>query len=201
MENVVGRSWGFWQAYFPVLQEHFRAQLGHVDAHDFYRAVNKVQPSFIRVEADELTYNMHIILRFELEQALINGDLAVADLPAAWNDKMRELLGVVPPDDRQGVLQDIHWSRPGFGYFPTYALGNLYAAQLYEAAVAQQPAIAEEMAQGQVTSLLAWLGEHIHQHGRKFTPAELVQRATGRALSHEAFVRYVTNKFSSIYEL
>ena len=201
MENVVGRSWGFWQAYFPVLQEHFPAQLGHVDAHDFYRAVNKVQPSFIRVEADELTYNMHIILRFELEQALINGDLAVADLPAAWNDKMRELLGVVPPDDRQGVLQDIHWSRPGFGYFPTYALGNLYAAQLYEAAVAQQPAIAEEMAQGQVTSLLAWLGEHIHQHGRKFTPAELVQRATGRALSHEAFVRYVTNKFSSIYEL
>src|SRR5690606_22615143 len=185
--NIVGRSWGFWQAHFPALQEHFPQQLGNVTARDFYRAVNKVQPSFIRVEADELTYNMHIILRFELEQALIAGTLAVRDLPEAWNAQMESLLGVVPPTDSEGVLQDIHWSRPGFGYFPTYALGNLYAAQFYEAATEQNPAVAEGLAQGDVTALMEWLGENIHQHGRKFRPAELVQRATGKPLSHEAF--------------
>ncbi|MCA9968745.1 MAG: carboxypeptidase M32 [Anaerolineales bacterium] len=201
MENIVGRSRGFWQAHFPKLQAMFPAQLGGATAEDFYRAVNKVQPSFIRVEADELTYNFHIILRFELEQAMLSGDLAAADLPAAWNDKMRELVGVVPPNDAEGCLQDVHWSRPGFGYFPTYALGNLYAAQFYETAVAQNPAIAAEMAAGQTTSLLQWLRDNIHQHGKKFTPAELVQRATGQPLSHQAFMRYVTAKFSALYGL
>jgi carboxypeptidase Taq len=148
IENVVGRNLGFWQAHYPRLQQLFPDQLGSHDVMAFYRAINKVQPSFIRVEADELTYNFHIILRFELEQALLNGDLAVADLPTAWNDKMQALLGVVPPTDSEGCLQDVHWTRPGFGYFPTYALGNLYAAQFYETAVAQNPTIAEEMAQG-----------------------------------------------------
>ncbi|MBK7894115.1 MAG: carboxypeptidase M32 [Anaerolineaceae bacterium] len=201
MENLVGRSLGFWQAHYPKLQALFPAQLGGHDVMAFYRAVNKVQPSYIRVEADELTYNFHIILRFELEQALLNGDLAVADLPTAWNDKMQELLGVVPPTDTEGCLQDVHWSQPSFGYFPTYALGNLYAAQFYETAVSQNPTIAEEMAQGKTEALLAWLGENIHQYGRKFTPSELGHRITGGPLTHEPFMRYVTQKFSQIYEL
>ena len=201
MENVVGRSRGFWQAHFPALQEYFPKVLGNNTAEDFYRAINKTQASYIRVEADELTYNFHIILRFELEQAMLNGDLAVADLPTAWNDKMRDLLGVTPPDDAQGCLQDVHWSRPGFGYFPTYALGNLYAAQFYETAVAQDPAVGEELGRGSTAALLAWLRENIHRHGKKFTPGELVVRVTGRPLDHAAFMRYATAKFGELYGL
>lgn len=201
MENVAGRSLGFWQAHFGKLQSVFPEQLGEQTVEDFYRAINKVQPSFIRVEADELTYNFHIILRFELEQEMVNGDLVAADIPEAWNAKMEELLGIVPPNDSEGCLQDVHWSRPNFGYFPTYALGNLYAAQFYEAAVADEPLIAEQMAQGNTEALVGWLRTHIHQHGRKFTPRELVQRVTGRPLDHEAFLRYASEKFSAIYEL
>jgi carboxypeptidase Taq len=201
MENIVGRSRGFWQTHFPTLQSLFPEALGGNTAEDFYRAINKTQSSFIRVEADELTYNFHIILRFELEQALLNGDLAVTDLPAAWNDKMKELLGIVPPNDSQGCLQDVHWSRPGFGYFPTYALGNLYAAQFYETAVAQNPVVTEEMSRGQTTALLAWLRENIHQHGKKFTPGELVRHVTSQPLGHAAFMRYVNGKFRELYEL
>jgi carboxypeptidase Taq len=201
MENIVGRSRGFWQAYYLPLQSTFPEQLNDYSVEDFYRAINKVQPSFIRVEADELTYSFHIILRFELEQALMTGDLAVRDLPVVWNDKMDELLGIVPPTDSTGCLQDVHWTRPTFGYFPTYALGNLYSAQFYEAAVAQNPEIVDEMAAGKTDALLAWLRENIHQHGRKFTPRELVQRVTGQPLYHEPFTRYVTAKFSAIYGL
>ena len=200
-ENLVGRSLGFWQAHYPKLQSLFPEQLGQRTAEDFYRAINKDQPSYIRVEADELTYNFHIILRFELEQAMLNGELAARDLPAAWNAKMEELLGVVPPTDSQGCLQDVHWTRPGFGYFPTYALGNLYGAQFFETAVAQSPAILDELNQGQTTRLLAWLRENIHQHGRKFTPGELVERVTGQPLSHAAFMRYAKTKFTELYNL
>lgn len=201
MENIVGRSRGFWQAHFPKLQSVFPEALGGHAAEDFYRAINKTQPSFIRVEADELTYNFHIILRFELEQAMLNGDLIAADLPMAWNDKMQALLGITPPNDSQGCLQDVHWSRPGFGYFPTYALGNLYGAQFFETAAAQNPAIVEELARGRTAALLAWLRENIHQYGKKFTPGELVVRVTGQPLDHEAFMRYVTAKFGDLYEL
>jgi carboxypeptidase Taq len=199
IENIVGRSLGFWQRHYPRLQETFPAQLGNYDVHAFYRAINKVQPSFIRVEADEMTYNFHIMLRFELEQAMLEGDLVVADLPTAWNDKMNELLGVVPPTDTLGCLQDVHWTRPGFGYFPTYALGNLYAAQMYETAVTQNPQIGADMADGDPASLVGWLREEVHQHGRKYTPGELIVRATGKPLSHEPFVRYITQKFSALY--
>lgn len=201
IENFVGRSRGFWKAHYPELRSSFPAQFTPHSLETFYRAINKVHASYIRVEADELTYNFHIILRFELEQDMLNSDLAVADLPAAWREKMHHLLGVVPPDDRLGCLQDIHWSSPGFGYFPTYALGNLYAAQFLAAAVAQNPVVADEMAVGRTESLLSWLRENIHQHGRKFPPSELVQRATGARLSHEPFVKYVTAKFSEIYDL
>ncbi|NJN55413.1 MAG: carboxypeptidase M32 [Anaerolineae bacterium] len=198
IENMVGRSLGFWQTHFPRLQALFPAQLGAVTAVQFYRAVNKVHPSFIRVEADELTYNLHIILRFELEQALLNGELAAADLPAAWAEKMQELLGVTPPSDTEGCLQDVHWTRPSFGYFPTYALGNLYAAQLYEAATSQNPAITTDMAQGDPVSLVTWLRENVHRYGRKYTPRELIIRATGQPLTHAPFIRYVTKKFGEM---
>ncbi len=201
MENIVGRSRGFWETHYLKLQSYFPDQLNGYMAKDFYRAINKVHPSYIRVEADELTYNFHIILRFELEQAMLNGDLVAADLPAAWNDKMQELLGIVPPTDTLGCLQDVHWSRPGFGYFPTYALGNFYAAQLWETAVSVNPAIQSEIHQGKTDALLSWLSENIHQHGRKFTASTIVQRATGKPLSHEPFMRYVTAKFSQIYAL
>ncbi|MCI0397936.1 MAG: carboxypeptidase M32 [Chloroflexi bacterium] len=201
VENFVGRSRGFWRVHLPRVQEFFPSQLGQVSVEQFYRAVNKVEPGFIRVEADELTYNMHIILRFELEQALLAGRLVVADLPAAWNQKMKEFLGIVPPTDRQGVLQDIHWTMMGFGYFPTYTLGNLYAAQFYEAAVEQNPSLLEEMAAGRFGALLDWMRQYVHQHGRKLTPAEIVTQATGRPLSHHPFVRYATAKYSEIYGL
>jgi carboxypeptidase Taq len=201
IENIVGRSRGFWQRHFPQLQQLFPDQLHAHTAEDFYCAINKVQPSYIRVEADELTYNFHIILRFELEQAMLNGDLAPAGLPTAWNDKMQELLGIVPPTDTLGCLQDVHWTRPGFGYFPTYALGNLYAAQLYESAVTQNPAIAANMAQGETVSLVDWLRENVHQYGRKFPPGELILHATGQPLSHQPFIRYITAKFTDLYDL
>lgn len=200
-ENYVGRSRSFWQAHFPRLQDLFPAQLSDVTAEQFYLAVNKVQPSFIRVEADELTYNLHIILRFELEQALLTGDLAVSELPAAWNSQMEQLLGVAPPTNREGVLQDIHWTRPSFGYFPTYALGNIYAAQIFAAAKAQLAEIDSELSEGRTAALLDWLRENIHQHGRKFLPSELIERATGRPLSHDDFVTYARAKFGEIYDL
>lgn len=201
IENMIGRSRGFWQAHYPKLQETFPEQLGDQSLDNFYRAINKVQPSFIRVEADELTYNFHIMLRFELEQAMLNGDVTAAELPTAWNDKMQELLGIAPETDAEGCLQDVHWTRPGFGYFPTYALGNLYAAQLYQTATEQQPDIPEQISQGDTSGIVDWLRENVHQHGRKFPPAELIQRATGKPLSHEPFVAYVTDKFSQIYSL
>jgi carboxypeptidase Taq len=201
VENIIGRSRGFWQAHWPKLQELFTDQLEGATLDDFYRAINKVEPSYIRVEADELTYNLHIILRFELEQAMLNGDLAAAGVPAAWNEKMQELLGIVPPTDREGCLQDIHWSSPNFGYFPTYTLGNLYAAQFYQAALSQEPRLEQELSRGETNGLLQWLRHHIHRHGRKFLPGELVRQVTGRPLSHEPFVHYVTEKFSAIYEV
>jgi len=201
MENIVGRSRGFWEARFGGLQAAFPAALGDTDADGFYRAVNKVSGTPIRVESDELTYNLHIVLRFELEQALLAGDLAVRDLAGAWNDRMAALLGIVPPSNREGVLQDVHWTRPSFGYFPTYALGNLIAAQLYEAAVAADPTVATDLQAGSPAALWSWLGEHVHQHGKRFKPAELVERATGSPLSVDAFVRYARAKFSDVYDL
>ncbi|MDJ0751971.1 MAG: carboxypeptidase M32 [Ardenticatenaceae bacterium] len=200
-ENLVGRSRGFWNTHYNHLQNAFPQQLGSISLEQFYRAINKVQPSFIRVEADELTYNMHIILRFELEQAMLNGDLEVNDVPTAWNDKMAELLGVTPANDAVGCLQDIHWTRPSFGYFPTYALGNFYSAQILEAAIKQSPQIETELARGQVDALHQWLRENIHQHGKKYDSAELITRATGRPLTHEPFVAYAHKKFGEIYQL
>lgn len=201
MENLVGRSRAFWQVHYPVLQKAFPDQLGNRSAEDFYRAINKVSPSYIRVEADELTYNLHIMLRFELEQAMVNGEVTAEQLPDAWNSKMKELLGVIPPTDTLGCLQDIHWTGTSFGYFPTYALGNFYSVQLLEAAQAQDASIQEDLEKGSTVALKKWLGENIHQHGKKFDPPELVTMATGRPLDHKPFVAYAKAKFGEIYNL
>ncbi len=200
-ENIVGRSRDFWEHFYPQLQLKFDGTLDDVSLESFYRAINYVQPSLIRVEADEVTYCLHIMLRFELEIDLLTEKLAVKDLPEAWNAKMESYLGIVPPTNREGVLQDVHWSSGILGYFPTYALGTLLSAQLYEAALQAHPNIPFEIAQGKFDTLLQWNREHVHQHGRKYTPAELTKRATGQPLQHDAFMRYLRTKYGEIYEL
>lgn len=200
-ENFVGRSLEFWEKMYPDCQRAFPEALGGVSLDVFHGAINTVQASLIRVEADEVTYNLHIILRFEIERDIISGRLEVRDVPAAWNAKMKELLGITPPDDAQGCLQDIHWSAGMFGYFPTYALGNLYGAQFFEAAQRAIPNLRDELRRGQYTPLLAWLRENIHQHGMHYQPVELVRRVTGEPLSVEPFLRYVRAKFGPIYGL
>ncbi len=198
-ENIVGRSRGFWQFWFPRLREVFPAQLADQTVESFYRAVNKVSPSFIRVEADEVTYGLHIMLRFELENALVERRLAVADVPEAWNAKMHEYLGIVPPNDAQGCLQDVHWAYGDLGYFATYLLGSMFAAQLYAQALREVPAIPEQIARGEFGELLAWLREKVHAHGRKFTLDELARRVTGASLHARAYLTYLKTKFGEIY--
>ncbi len=200
-ENLVGRSRPFWQFAYPRLQALFPRQLGNVSLEAFYKAINKVKPSFIRVEADEATYNLHIMLRLELEIALAEGSLEVKDLPEAWNARMQEYLGIVPPNDRLGVLQDVHWSAGLIGYFPTYALGNLVSAQLWEVIRRDLPDLESRIARGEFADLLAWLREKIHQHGAKFEPQDLVQRVTGSPITPEPYLRYLTAKYGEIYGL
>lgn len=198
-ENLVGRSRGFWAHYFPRLRETFPAQLADQDAESFYRAINKVKPSFIRVEADEVTYNLHIMLRFELEIALISGKLAVADVPEAWNAKLREYLGITPPHDALGCLQDIHWSSASFGYFATYALGTFFSAQLWDKALQDIPTLPDQIARGQFAELLGWLRQNVHQHGRKFTLDKLARDISGEPLQTRSWMRYIKNKFGELY--
>ncbi len=200
-ENIVARSRNFWMHYLPRLRDFFPRQLTGVDLDTFYRALNKVEPSLIRVEADEVTYNLHIFLRFELEQELLAGQLSVADLPQAWNAKMEEYLGVTPPDDAQGVLQDVHWADGYLGYFPTYALGNLLSVQFYNQALEEIPDLPEQIAKGQFDTLLSWLRDNIHTHGKKFTPVELVQRVTGEQMNAAPFLAYLQEKYAEIYGL
>jgi carboxypeptidase Taq len=200
-ENLIGRSKPFWKAYYPKLQKVFSKQLGSVSLDDFYRAINKVEPSYIRVEADETTYNLHIMLRFDLETALLKGDLAVDDLPDAWNQKVEEYFGLGPPDDANGVLQDVHWSSGYLGYFPTYALGNLMASQLWEKIDKDIPDLETQIEKAEFGDLLAWLRENVHRHGAKFYPQELLKRATGSELDPEPYMRYLRRKYSEIYAL
>jgi carboxypeptidase Taq len=200
-ENLVGRSRPFWSHYLPELKSTFPDQLGDASLDEFYRAINTVEPSLIRVDADEATYNLHIMLRFELEKSLLEGNLAVKDLPTAWNDKMDEYLGIVPPTDAKGVLQDIHWSAGLVGYFPTYALGNLIASQWWEQIGRDIPDIEDQIGSGQFAGLLAWLRQNIHQHGMKFKSTELIERITGGPLSAEPYLRYLNGKFGEIYGL
>lgn len=199
-ENLVGRGMPFWRCFFPKLQATVPSYRD-VPIEDWHFAINAVRPSFIRVEADEVTYALHIILRFDLERRLIRGELAVRDVPDAWNGGMRTLLGITPPNDAQGCLQDIHWSMGIFGYFPTYALGNLYAAQFFEQVRREIPDLDDQFARGELLPLREWLRERIHRPGRTFSADELVHRVTGRPLSHQPFVAYVRGKFTQLYGL
>ncbi len=200
-ENLVGRSLPFWEYFYPRLKKVFPSQLDGVSLKNFYKAINKVEPSFIRVNADEATYNLHIMLRLELEIALVEGKVAIKDLPEIWNAKMKEYLGITPPNDALGVLQDVHWSYGSIGYFSTYALGNLVSAQLWEKINKDIKGLDEEIRKGKFDSLLGWLRKHIHTQGRKYYPQELVQTITGSKITPEPYVRYLTTKYSGIYAL
>jgi carboxypeptidase Taq len=198
-ENMIGRSRAFWKYFLPHAKRMFPRQLKGVGGEKMYRAVNRVQPSLIRVAADEVTYNLHIMLRFELENALLEERVEVNDLPEVWNAKMREYLGVTPPNDAQGVLQDIHWSYGTFGYFPTYSLGNFFAAQLFDKIRQDIPDLEEQFERGNLRVLLDWLRANVHTHGRKFTLDELANKITGESLQTRSFVAYLKGKFGEIY--
>ncbi len=197
-ENIIGRSRAFWSHYLPVLQSHFPEQLGDVTLDALHKTINTVSRSLVRVEADEVTYNLHVALRFELELLLIDDALPLDDLPAAWNDRMEKYLGVRPPHDTLGVLQDIHWAWGELGYFPTYTLGNLYAAQLFEAMRAELPDVEEAISQGRLRVVREWLREKIHRHGYRYPAETLVEKISGRGISDEAFVRYLKTKYGQI---
>ncbi|MDX1437353.1 MAG: carboxypeptidase M32 [Anaerolineales bacterium] len=200
-ENLVGRSLPFWDHYYPKLVEVFPSQLGNVSKESFYKAVNKVEPSMIRVEADEATYNLHIMLRLGIEIALIEGSLDVADLPEAWDQGMEDYLGIRPADQAEGVLQDVHWSMGLLGYFSTYALGNLISAQLWERIREDIPNLDDQIRRGDFGELLGWNREKIHRHGAKFEPQELIERVTGSRINPDPYVRYLAEKYSTIYGL
>lgn len=193
-ENIVGRSRAFWTWALPEARNLLQSDLNGAGVEDLIRAANWAEPGLIRVDSDEATYNLHIMLRFDLERALLAGDLAVNDLPAAWNDRIREDLNLEVPDDRRGCLQDIHWSMGAIGYFPTYTLGNLYAAQVWEAVQRDLPEVERAIAGGDFSALLGWLRERIHQQGRRYSAAELCQRVTGQPLSADPFFRYLEGK-------
>ena len=200
-ENLVGRSMSFWQHFFPAAVGHFPDALSGVSLEQFYAAINYVAPSLIRVEADEATYNLHIIIRFQLEQELIEGRLSVDDLPEAWNEKYRESLGVVPDDNSDGVLQDVHWSAGLIGYFPTYSLGNLYASQLFSAAGDQLGDLHSQFAEGEFTPLKDWLNVNVHQFGKRYSSSALCQKVTGGPLSQSHLMSHLREKLSPLYNL
>jgi carboxypeptidase Taq len=201
-ENLVGRSKEFWEFFYPGLQSAFPDQLGAVSQDTFYRAINKVQRSLIRTDADEVTYNLHVMIRFGLELEMLEGKLLVADLPDAWRESYERDLGITPPDDRDGVLQDMHWFASSIGGgFQGYTLGNILSAQFFEGAMAAHPDIRERMRKGDFVDLHGWLTENVYRYGSKFTPPELVEKSTGGALKIEPYIRYLKSKFGELYAL
>lgn len=196
-ETTIGHSLPFWTHFYSKLQKEF-PQLQNISLQDFYRAINTVKPSLIRIESDEVTYSLHIIVRFELEKALIEGSLKVKDLPDAWNEKYQSYLGITPPTNSQGCMQDIHWSMGGFGYFPSYSLGNLYAAQFFQTFQHTFPNWKEKVSAGDLSFIRMWLHDNIHQYGRQYTPSELIVRISGKSLSEEPFLEYLNTKYKSL---
>ncbi len=197
-ENVIGRSYSFWKYYYPILQQYFPENLANVSIDEFYKGINKVESSLIRVEADEVTYNLHIILRFHLEQELISGSISVKDLPEFWNIKTKEFLGITPTNDANGVLQDIHWPMGAFGYFPTYALGNLYSAQ-FSSIMKKEIDVEGSLENGNLVNILDWLREKIHKYGAAKSADELAVDITGEKLNPKYFKKYLENKYKQIY--
>lgn len=200
-ENQIGRSQTFWQVHFDALQETFPEQLADADAALFFKAVNQVKPDFIRVEADEVTYNLHIMVRFEIETGLLDGSIAVKDLPELWNEKMQTYLGITPPSNRLGVLQDVHWSGGGFGSFPGYTIGNVMSAQVLDAAHQSMPDLDDDLGQGDYAPLLDWLTENVYQHGRAYDVNELLQRISNQNLHVQPYLDYLNGKFTDVYDL
>ncbi|MDQ7795370.1 MAG: carboxypeptidase M32 [Spirochaetia bacterium] len=198
-ENIVGRSPAFWERHFPALSALLGEAGEGLDLESFVKSINRVSPSFIRTEADEVTYGLHVIARFELESALFDGSLNVEEVPEAWRAKYRELLGIEAPDDRQGCLQDVHWSMGAFGYFPSYALGNLYGAQFWAALKKEIPDVEARISGGDTSAVLAWLRKNVHVQGSRYTPGELVKKVTGQALDPVWFEKYLREKYSKIY--
>ncbi|MEW9669937.1 carboxypeptidase M32 [Ammoniphilus sp. 3BR4] len=199
-ENMVGRSEAFWSYLYPLLQQTFPAELAQVSLKDFHGSLNMVEPSLIRIHADELTYNLHIMLRYELEKLMMAGELNAKDLPEAWNKRMEDYLGLVPPTDSAGVLQDVHWCF-SIGYFPSYTLGNLYSAQLYHTIQKDIPSFDQLLTEGNLSPIVDWLRTHIHQYGKLYTPSELIEKVTGEELNADYLIRYFEDKFSRIYDL
>lgn len=200
-ENLVGRSRAFWKYFFPKVQAIFPEALSSVTQDQFYKAVNDVRPSFIRVEADEATYNLHILLRFEMESAFFGGDLKIDDIPAIWNEKFKNYFGITPANHADGCLQDVHWSAGLIGYFPTYTLGNLYSAQFFNKAKADISDLEQQIASGNFTGLLGWLRENIHKHGMRYRAEDLVKRVTGKPLLHKPLIDYLNTKYGELYGL
>jgi carboxypeptidase Taq len=200
-ENNVGRSKLFWQHYYPQLQQHFSSQFSNVSLDQFYKGINKVQPSLVRTEADEISYHFHVAIRYELEKRLIEGSLATADIPGFWNEHYKNYLGVDVPDDKRGCLQDVHWSHGSFGYFPTYSLGSFYAAQFYAKAKEEISGLEQQISAGDTGPLLAWLRAKIHKHGRYFTSEELCKEVTGEGLNPVHFMNHAEQKYGAIYLL
>lgn len=198
-ENNVGRSEGFWKSFYGVLQKHFPDQFKNINAEIFYKAINKVQPTLIRTEADELTYHFHVMIRYELEKLLLEGALLTNDIPAFWNENYQKYLDVKIPDDKQGCLQDVHWSHGSFGYFPTYSLGSFYAAQFFNSAKSQIPSLEDDISNGRTDTLLRWLRINIHGKGRKLTSSQLCEHITGESLNIQYFLDYTINKYRDIY--
>ena len=199
-ENMVGRSLPFWQHYYPQMQ-HIFPKFKKVPLDAWHREINRVGRSFIRVEADELTYNLHIALRFEAEAAIFDGKLKTKEIPAFWNERFEKYLGLEVPDDAHGCLQDVHWSSGGFGYFPSYTMGNLYAAQLWDAAKRQVPGLEDKITAGDLGALLGWLRQNVHCHGKRYSTAELMKRVTGSPISEDFFIRYVSEKYGELYDV
>jgi len=200
-ENLVGRSLAFWEHFYPRTQTAFSDSLANVSLNDFYQAINDVRPSWIRVEADEVTYNLHIMLRFEIEQALIGGELDVADIPQVWNETFVRYFGMSPPDDSMGCLQDVHWSAGLLGYFPTYSLGNMYASQFYEKATEDLGDLQQMFREGEFEPLRTWLRNHIHIHGKRYLSPDLIKKVTGQPLSSKPLLRHLWTKFGAQYRL
>ncbi len=200
-ENMIGRSRAFWQRYYGDLQQQFPEQFANVELEDFYRAINSVENSFIRIEADELTYNLHIIVRYEIEKLIFNGGLSVEDLPQVWNAKYQEYLGITPPTNALGVLQDVHWSGGDFGYFASYSLGNMYAAQILNTLRKELPEFDELIAAGNLLPIKEWLTDKIYRFGNSLTPSQIIEQVTGEPLSPDYLADYLEEKYTEIYKL
>jgi carboxypeptidase Taq len=200
-ENCIGRGLPFWQKHFPSVQKIFPEQFSGIGLEKFYRGINKVQPSLIRTEADEVTYHFHVMIRYEIEKMLIEGSLQTADIPTYWNEHYLRYLGVKVPDDKKGCLQDVHWSHGSFGYFATYSLGSLYAAQFYTAMLKENPSLENEISYGNNGLLHQWLRKHIYTHGRYYTAEELCKKTTGEELDSRYFITYITRKMNNLFSL